>query len=563
MFLKSLNKTLLSAFAIASMMSCSEKLAYSEVTAYDEVEVFASFQRVNNYVTNLYSKLENGLLGYDSGGTLASACDEAVFAWVGSSVNIFTNGTWSATKYNSTVWSNAYYGINAVNFYLENWTKYDFAEYRFNTDFEDQIERYYRYQYEARFIRAYLYFELVKTYGDAPLYTENLSIEEANSVARTPAREIFEFIDAECEAISGKLPNDYASITYAESGRITDLTILALRARAAMYAASPLFVEAGEDATELWYKAALTSKALLDAAAEDGKCLDSYANLSGASNFQSSDVIYARRLGTLNSIEYYNFPIGVDGGGSGNCPSQTLVDAYRMQSTGLLSSEEGSGFDPANPYEGRDPRFAQTIVYNGTATWPNWNTNPIETFDGGINAAPTLGATPTGYYLRKFVDPSVDLRTGKVTTAKHSWIMYRVGEFYLNYAEAVANYFQDPNATDAEFETSAVAKLNELKAYRAIPTVEAADMATFNSYYRNERMVELAFEAHRFWDVRRWMIGSEEFDSVDVAKITKTNGVVNYDRATIDRNWEEKMNFFPIPNSEIMKNTNLVQNTGW
>ena len=141
---------------------------------------------------------------------------------------------------------------------------------------------------------------------------------------------------------------------------------MALKARSQMYAASPLFRESGADAKTLWKQAALANKKVLEACAANGIVLDNYANLTGVNNFKGKEVIYARRLGNINTFETNNFPIGVEGGNSGNCPTQTLVDAYRMQKTGKLWNEEGSGFDSENPYEGRDPRMALTVVTNGT-----------------------------------------------------------------------------------------------------------------------------------------------------------------------------------------------------
>ena len=557
-------KIFVAAGILLGTTGCGDWLEYNEVSEYTKDQTFNNFQRVNNYVTNVYSRLENGLGGYDNGATLASACDEAECAWPASNVHSFYNGAWGALRPLTSTWANSYWGIRSANLYLETWENYTFEDFKHNLDYPEQMERYRRYQYEIRFLRAYFYFELVKTYGDVPLITKTLTAEEANMVGRTSKTEIFKFIVDECDAIVNHLPVNYASLPYAETGRITNLTVMALKARALMYAASPLFRDANADEKELWYQAALANKLLLDECKKNGIQLDNYANLTGANNFKNKEVIYTRRLGNLNTFEVNNFPIGVEGGNSGNCPTQTLVDAYRMQATGKYWNEEGSGFDPENPYAGRDPRMALTIVTNGTTKWPNWNTNPIETFEGGLNGAPLVGATPTGYYLRKYCDPAIDLRPGKVNTLRHSWIMYRIAEFYLNYAECVTNYFGNPSQTNTEFPESAIQKLNELKTFRKMPKIsETVSMDEFMDYYRNERMVELAFEGHRFWDVRRWKMGNELFNSVDFMKLTKVDGKIKYERITQERGWEDKMYFFPIADEELRKNINLTQNPGW
>lgn len=544
------------------MSGCSDMLNYNEVTEYTKEQVFHDFQRVNNYVTNVYSRMEDGLSGYGNGANLSSATDEAEFAWSSSNIHNFYDGVWSSVNPLTNTWANCYWGIRSANFFLENWSNYDFEEFKYNLDYPQQMERYNRYQYEIRFLRAYYYFELVKTYGDVPLITTLLSQEDANKVSRDDKSEVFDFIVRECDEIVDKLPFDYTVLPYAESGRITNLTVMALKARALTYAASPLFRQEGADVKMLWKRAAIANKELLDACKEYGMGLRPYNELSTQNNDKCLEVIYARRLGKLNSFEYNNFPVGVEGGGSGNCPTQTIVDAYRMQATGKYWDEEGSGYNPDKPYVGRDPRFALTIVFNGTTKWPNWNSNPIETFEGGLNGYPLPGATPTGYYLKKYCNPATDLRPGKVNSFRHQWILYRMSEFYLNYAECLAEYFQDPNAVSEEFPESALDVLNELVTYRKMPAYNANTLSEFTRYYRNERMVELAFEGHRFWDVRRWMIG-EVFNKVELMKLYNENGNIKYERVIKNRMWDDKMYFFPIPDSEVRKNSNLIQNVGW
>lgn len=560
--MKNILRLLLVACVFPVISGCSDWLDYNEVTEYTKDQTFSDFQRVNNYVTNIYSRLENGLEGYNNGATLASACDEAECAWSASNVHNFYNGAWGPLRILTSTWADSYWGIRSANFFLENWEQYTFEDFKYNLDYPEQMERYRRYQYEVRFLRAYFYFELVKTFGDVPLVLKTMSAEEANQAERTSKQEIFQFIADECDAIADKLPLDYAALPYAETGRITRLTVFALKARSQMYAASPLFRDSGADPKALWKQAALANKQVLEACAANGVTLDNYANLTGVNNFKGKEVIYARRLGNLNTVEINNFPVGVEGGNSGNCPTQTLVDAYRIQKTGKLWNEEGSGYDPENPYAGRDPRMALTVVTNGTAKWPNWNTSPIETFEGGLSGYPLTGATPTGYYLRKYCDPAIDLRPGKVNYLRHSWIMYRLSEFYLNYAECVANYFGNPKMTDKDFLVSAIDKLNELKAFRKMPTISTGDQNEFMEYYRNERMVELAFENHRFWDVRRWKLG-ELLKSVELMKLTKQEGRINYERVTRQRTWSDKMYLFPIADEELRKNDKLTQNPGW
>lgn len=257
-----------------------------------------------------------------------------------------------------------------------------------------------------------------------------------------------------------------------------------------------------------------------------------------------------------NVLEGYNFPMGVPGGKSGNCPTQNLVDAYEMKATGKLWNEEGSGYDPANPYEGRDPRFAMTIVKNGDTKWPSKNSDPIETFYGGLNAEPLSGATPTGYYLKKYLDSAIDLSANSTTKkARHSWITYRLGEFYLNYAEAVFKYTGSAD-NPSDFNMTAREAVNVVRdrADVKMPLLAAGlTPDAFWAKYQNERMVELAFEGHRFYDLRRWKDG-DKLKSITEMKLTKNaDGTITYERNVVNRTWNEKMYLFPIPQSERLK----------
>lgn len=229
-------------------------------------------------------------------------------------------------------------------------------------------------------------------------------------------------------------------------------------------------------------------------------------------------------------------------------------------------NETGSGYDASNPYVGRDPRFDMTIVKNGDTKWPSKNTNPIETFYGGLNAEPLSGATPTGYYLKKYLDSAIDLSANSTTkTSRHSWITYRLGEFYLNYAEAIFQYTGSADNA-GEFGMTACEAVNIIRNRTDVkmpefPTGLSAD--AFWNKYQNERMVELAFEGHRFYDLRRWKDG-DKLKSIIEMKLTKNeDGTITYKRNVVNRVWNDKMYLFPIPQSERMKNPNLSQNAGW
>lgn len=559
-------KRILFGLACMSLMVSCADLDYHEYTTYDKNYVFTDFDRTAGVVTDIYSFLDSDI---PTDGSLCSACDESEYAWSWSSVFGYTDGRWSPSNPYSR-WDFA--GIRRANFFLTEYVNADFSELKYDKDYEAEMKRFNRYPYEVRFLRAYFYFNLARAYGDVPLITKVLTEDEANQVTRTPVAEVFDFIVKECDAIleADQLPVRYSDLvgdaangSSTDGGRVTKQAVMALKARTLLYWASPLFNK--ENNSDLWRQAAQANKDVIDFCTANGISLGKYSEIWGTNNWQAGEMIFVRRVGDMNWPETTNFPVGMENGNSGNCPTQTLIDAYEMQATGLAWDEPGSGYDQTDPYAGRDPRLAMTIAVNGDE-WPDTNPNPLETYQGGRNGLPLAGATPTGYYLKKYLDKTIDISTSTGSgSTRHNWVTYRLGEFYLNYAEAVFNYLGSADATDGTFTMSAVDAVNVVRSRSdvnmpAFPTGLSND--EFTEKYRRERMVELAFEGHRFWDVRRWKDGESQKSVVEM-QITKSGDNYTYNRVTKSRYWDDKMYLFPIPDSEIRKNPNLTQNPGW
>ena len=548
------------------LTACQDQLDFNEYANYDKNYMMESYENVGGLVTSIYAQLDSDWGNY-GGATLASACDEAEYAWTSSSVHDFYNGSWSATNTISN-WSKNYLAIQQCNMYLEEFLGLTFPDLRLNSDYDAQMFRYNNYEHEVRFLRAYFYFNLARQYGDVPLVTKVPSGDEVNSLKRTSVQEVFQFIEDECDAIMDKIPADYTKLgDYAlpteqpETGRANRLAVLALKARTALYAASELFNP--EQKKDLWKKAAETSKAVIDSCAKYGYKL----------GYRENEMIFlCRAEKESNSFETNNFPIGVEGGKGGNCPTQTLVDAYEM-TNGKFWNEPGSGYSEepgSDPYANRDPRLAMTIAKNGDTNWPSYNKSALQVYYGGANGQPLEGATPTGYYLKKYCDASINLTASSSNKKFHSWIIFRLGEFYLNYAEAMFRYTGDVEQVLPGDKSPLTAReaVNVIRQRTGVkmPELQADDVSdpeVFWKRYKNERMVELAFEGHRFWDVRRWKEG-ELLKEVTFMKITQNNnGTYNYSREKSTRSWDDKMYLFPIPQTELMCNTNLTQNPGW
>ena len=540
-----------------ALVGCTDKMDYHEYTNYGKEYVFSDFGRTAAFVNNIYSYLDYDLLGTTS---LASACDEAEMALNYSNVLDYTNGNWTALNPKSQ-WD-YYTPIRAANYFLENGLNLEFSDLILNQDYEAQMKRYGRYQYEVRLLRAYYYFLLVRAYGDVPFTTKVLTEAEANSLERTPASQVFDFIISECDAVAPQLPVDYSKLdndaaggTNPEAGRVTRGAALALKARASLYCASKLFNDS--ENRDLYKRAATASLDVINYCGENNITLGKYTDLWGADNWKASEMIFVRRVGDTDDPERTNFPIGMENAKSGNCPTQTLVDAYEMKNGGEPNQKD--------PYTGRDPRFAMTIAVNGDK-WPNTNPNPLEIYTGGRDAAPVPYATPTGYYVKKYVDGATDISASTSSGGKrHSWITFRLGEFLLNYAEATFKYFGSADTKDAELTMTAREAVNKVRKRTGVDMPdfsEGMSSSDFWSRYKNERMVELAFEGHRFWDVRRWKEGG--FTSIGRMLITKnSDDSFTYTRSIKALVWDDKMYFYPIPDSEIRKNPNLKQNPGW
>jgi len=547
-------------FSIA-LTSCVD-LEYTEETTRDEKWTYEYFNEgIKGLVWDVYAQIYNNELESNSAYFLAGATDEAQYALEAGAVNNYVNGGWSPANPYGDTWTKAYTAISEVNTYLEKIDQADISDWQYNSDYRNWVAQMELFPYELRFLRAYFYFELFKTYGDVPLVTTTLTNGQANNVERTSADEIVKFIVDECDAVAPYLPETYNTEFGAEVGRATRIAAYALKARTLLYYASPLHNPDGDK--NRWAKAAEACKYILDNASLWGLKLSAYGSLWGHDAFFNPELIFGLGRGESNAFEMANYPVGVENGSSGTCPSQSLVDQYEYQDNGQTFAERHPGsidLTAEDPYEGLDPRFALTVVKNGD----EWPTNgaqkkAIETFIGGFNAAPKYGATPTGYYLRKYVDGGCVTTADNQTTRRHTWIVFRLGEFYLDYAEAVFN--ATGSANDDTYGMTANEAVNVLRKRADIQMPEfKEDGAEWVKRYERERLVELAFENHRFWDVRRWKKGAQYFKTIQVATISPS---LQLTRSTVTRQWDDKFNFYPIPQSERIKNPKLTQNPGW
>ena len=552
---------ILSAFILAA--SCNVLDFDESSSQYSRDDMYKTYSNIQKMLTNIYGYMPNKDIADVSSALRDCGSDDAEYADPEASVQRFTNGNWSPIQTVDDKWS-LYYGIRSANEFLESIETVDLSMYQYDTKYQRWLEHLAYYPYEARVLRAYYFFELARRYGDIAMPLTMLTAEEANAIEKTPFDEVIDFIVSECDACAPNLPATYVGLLDDEIGRVTNGFALAVKAKALLYAASPLHNPSGDKAK--WKKAAEAAKAIID--------LNQYKldKAEKANNYLSQEVIFAIARSESQSFEKNNFPVRFTEGQrtsmAGTFPTQNLVDAFEtkggyditLAADGWHTSDPA--FDITKPYENRDPRFARAVLANGMS----FKGSSIETFVGGKDYSATRSelGTPTGYYLRRYIQESTSFTPEASVTNKHQWIVYRYAEALLSYAEAVNEYLGSPSATDGTFTLSALDAINQVRANADMPDVEATTQAAFRDAVRREWRVEFAFEDHRFWDVRRWKIGQSVMDQIDGVEIVKNGSNLSYSRKMVEtRTWSEKMNLYPIPQAETFNNPNLTQNTGW
>lgn len=561
-YIKIKHSTLVLTIALSSLLSACDFMDTSESDYYSKQQILDNMDRVKQLATQVYSYLPHDFCN-TAGAMQDAATDDAIHVYESSAIQRFVNGTWSPNYTINDVFGTYYSAIHDANFYLENCIGLSFDEWIHSDGFADSYKSYLNYEHEVRFLRAFYYFELVKRYQNIPLITKTLTQEEANKAEPTDAVTILNFIINECSDLANdKLPVNYNKMPGGDGNlqRITKGMALALKSRASLYLASPLY---SENDKEKWANAALAAYEVINQASSLGYALDSkYSNLYGPTNNQSKEVIMCRPTGASTSFEALNFPMGVTNGSTSTCPTENLVSAFEMK--------DGRPFDwnnaemAANPYENRDPRLGMTVVYNGMP-WPK-NT-PVEIFEGGKNGQPIRNSTTTGYYLKKYVNNSITFEPGETTTSQqHNWILFRYAEILLNYAEAMVNAYDDPDYKGS-YNLSARDAVNLVRGRADVnmpPFPDNMSKEDFLQRLKNERRVEFAFEGQRFWDLRRWkeLDGMRDIHKVRVVK--QADGSIQYSKELLATYpISDKMYFYPISNIELFKNKNLKQNPDW
>lgn len=569
-----------SIFWLAIAFSACQDLDRDFITTIGRKEIEQSFGNVQALLNAIYSDIPDGTVYIGGAAMMSSATDESEFTAETNAVQSFNTGSWNAINNPDLVWGNYYRGIRKVNQFLLSTGKVNLDPWKLDPSpsaqsvYNTNLASIKRWTYEARYLRAYFYFELVKRYGGVPIINNALTLEDDFSkIKRNSLNECLQFITSECDSAAVQLPLNTSTLPYVAAtdlGRVTKLTALALKSRVLLYAASDLFntpswaggypnpelisLPTG-DRTARWKAASDAAKAVIEANALP--TLGQYKSLFNT--FNNAEIIFTRSNSASNTFEKNNSPIGFNLGQSGNTPSQDLVDAYEVK-VNATTAVKFNWNDPvmaANPYANRDPRLGFTVITNNSSFGtPARN---VQIWNGGLDGKPIVNASKTGYYLRKYQLESLNLLNGN--TGVHSWIIFRFPEIYLNYAEAL-NEWSPGNADIKKY-----VDIVRTRTGVSMPTMPLGLSQTeTREKIRNEIRIEFAFEDHRFWDVRRWMQGPDYFAKplMGVEVIKNIDNTFKYTPVKVeDRAFNPKMYLYPIPQSDLNISGSLIQNPLW
>lgn len=569
------------------ILSCSDFLDREPLNVVSDEKVWEDPDAIDAYMVTLYDEMELEDFDYQTiteAGFLSTITDIAVRSYEWGEQNDPTIPT------NQTGWW-GYSSVRKVNEFLE---KIEDAELD-----EDQKEQFIA---EAHFIRAYYYFSMVKRYGGVPIIEEAQEYEEGNvselQVPRDTEKEVYDFIREELNLAIEGLPEIHSSDN---ENRINKFGALALMSRAMLYAGSSgSYSDVGldglvgidqEDADAYYEYALAASEEIMNSSTfslfdESDDKVQNYQELFLSAE-GNPEVIFAEIFDSSDkghSYDFYNAPDSykVDYGSVIN-PTLSFVEEFEYTNgdSGELKIEDGNGNpihydDPYDLFKDKDPRLKATVLL----PFDNWQDGTLEIrrgiIDGndkitssnledsygsgsdkvtitGKDGPTTVGdPTKTGFYIKKSMNPVDRVEGGR---SDQPWIVFRYAEILLNYAEAAVELGVD--------EEGALGAINQIRDRAGIAELNELDL----DKVRHERKVELAFENHRFWDIRRWRVGTELLNNTQFKALypwlnwdTKDYTFTIEDAPKNPRTFLKKLYYEPIPEDEIQKNPNLKQN---
>ena len=599
--------------ALLALPACDDYLSVELQDQMTLEEVFNKRVTTERYLAHVYSYLPNQYdLIWGEGGVVPRS-DEASYSWPSIEYINYNNGNWGPTSGSYTSWTPNYQGINQATIFMNNVDKC----VEINQQTKDIMKA------EARFLRAYFYFTLLRKYGPVIVWGDQdpNPLVKPETVDRNTFDENLDFIISEYDKAIASLPTEITDEAW--YGRITKSIVMAAKSRLLLYAARPLFngcewykgmvnmdgkfLFPQENDPQKWDKAAQAAKELIDlnqySLYEDKKETDplkkaikSYMGV--VFEKWNDEIIWGVYLPSSWDINVRCAPPRVVKEGYGGiCPSIKLVDTYPMAESGRypVTGYEANGtpiIDPKSGYSdegfvdswthpienfatvkmhnsciGRDARFYASVFANGMFWINTYKGEKLVTFfDGGTSSFLEAGdCVKVGYLWRRFLDPTNNHEDGKWGSL--CWPLYRLAEIYLNYAEACN---EKPSRNEAE----ALKYINLVRNRSGLNNLEKAypevvgNKELFRELIQKERMVELAFEGHRYYDIRTWMIADKEFSGTRYARNLLAKNYEDSWKRT-DQIFKDKMvcepkhYLFPIHQDQLKEMKNITQNYGW
>lgn len=556
-----ISTAIMAMFAIGTMQGCKPEVVPTD--RYTDVVVWQNPANVKLYIAGLYSEFQRYAFGAMPGLGYDNQTDALtdILKYTSSSEG---NGTanrlaFDPNRVNAStpainVWAASYNRIRRINEFLQGIELYATLP----------AETKQRYIAEARFIRGYCYFWLTKVNGSVVLLDKLNAIDEKNH-PRSSEDDCWNFVASDFAFAAENLPKTVTG----EEGRATKGAAYGMLARTWLYAASVAQFDQKQfnkdaltgipqaKAAEYYRKAADAANEVIKLANEGLYTLETNFGTVFQNGFSREGVFtvhYARP--SITHTYDFNFvpPLDVNGGGAAGVPTAELADKFEMK--------DGAIFDwnnptmKAAPFVNREPRFYSTILHNG-AVWKGrtLNTAPENLQEGYVdfNSNPDPRKTVTGYYLAKMLDP---LNTSiLLQKSAQPWHEMRYSEVLLIHAEALTMLSDISNAKIS---------LNKVRQRAGLPSTPANNQQEMMQAIEKERMVELAGEGHRYWDLRRWRKAHLVLNAMRVhGHKPVTGGYVVVDADKQNRSFPASFYYMPIPQEEIVRNTAITQIQGW
>ena len=450
-------------------------------------------------------------------------------------------------------WAGSYTPIRQCNLVLEK-----------VKDIEMSDESRKKIEGQAYFFRAFVYFNLIRSFGDVPYIDKPLNLTDVEDITRTPREEVYAKVMADFDKAIEYLPEEWDA---ANTPRVTKGAALAMKARAALYYNN-------------WQVAADASKAVMD--------LGKYELYDAGNTGKYQELFWEKSDGCDENILYvqFNYPdkthylIGWECfptlGWGGMNPTQSLVDAFEDKDGSPIS--KSTIYNEKDPFKNRDPRLEVNVLHDGEEMYGvTIKVKPLKS-SGKTGIEQHGDATATGYYQQKWLDPSIDPQSEGWNMGK-DWVVIRYAEVLLTYAEAMNELHPlSAESFDAVNQVRRRVGMPDLQNTDPSKPTYCATQDELRKRIQNEWRVEFALEGgKRMWDIRRWGIAKEVLNAPFLGlKMKPVEGVVDGKPAIVDyilyegeniklagSHYEDHNYLLPVPQTEIDLNPKLTQNPGY